>query len=316
MKNIVYVLISIVILSCKGQDSEPKEELPSISFKQVEDVQLSSGKLLRAEVFPSKHVAARNVDVWLPDSYSEEKKYAVLYMHDGQMLFDATTTWNKQEWMVDEHASALMKNKTTRDFIVVALWNVSELRHSDYFPQKPFESLTKKTQDSLYVEAKKYNIPFKQLNADSYLKFIVEEVQPVINRNFSVLTGPENTFVAGSSMGGLISMYAVSEYPNVFGGAACLSTHWIGTYSNKNNPIPKTFFDYMETTLPTSKTHKIYFDYGTKTLDALYLPYQETVTQLIKGKGHQHNKAFEGHDHSELAWQSRLQIPLEFLLKE
>ena len=61
----------------------------------------SSGRIVRFENFTSKYVPARNVDVWLPDNYSASKKYGVLYMHDGQMLFDSSITWNKQEWSVD-----------------------------------------------------------------------------------------------------------------------------------------------------------------------------------------------------------------------
>ena len=72
------------------------------SFLLAQMPKLSSGKIERMEKFPSDYVDPRNVDVWLPDNYDISKKYAVLYMHDGQMLFDSTITWNKQEWQVDE----------------------------------------------------------------------------------------------------------------------------------------------------------------------------------------------------------------------
>ena len=109
-------------------------------------------------------------------------------------------------------------------------------------------------------------------------------------------------------------MYAVSEYPEIYGGAGCLSTHWIGTYSNKNNPIPQSFFTYVEQNLPSASTHKIYFDYGTETLDALYLPYQEKVTEIIGKKGHTKNVKYAGTDHSENSWNQRLDVPFTFLL--
>lgn len=69
------------------------------------------GQIKRIENFPSKYVASRTVDIWLPINYSETKKYQVLYMHDGQMLFDAKTTWNKQEWGVDEKIDSLTQKK-------------------------------------------------------------------------------------------------------------------------------------------------------------------------------------------------------------
>lgn len=283
---------------------------------------LSSGKIERIELFQSQYVTARNVDVWLPASYSEEDKYAVLYMHDGQMLFDAKTTWNKQEWGADEIVSNLMEKGKIKDCIIVAIWNISEERHSDYFPQKPFESLSKQVKDSLLNEAKRYGqnqLFSKGLQSDNYLKFIVNEVKPYIDSTYSVHTDVINTFIAGSSMGGLISMYALCEYPNVFGGAACISTHWIGTFTDKNNPIPDAFFNYMKENLPGPEIHKLYFDYGTETLDAFYEPFQLQADEIIKSKGYDElnflSKKFEGHDHSENAWKKRLHIPLTFLLR-
>ncbi|MFN5144530.1 MAG: alpha/beta hydrolase-fold protein, partial [Bacteroidota bacterium] len=77
------------------------------------------GRVVRHENFPSAQVTPRHVDVWLPAAYDPQKKYAVLYMHDGQMLFDSTLTWNKQEWGVDETLSQLMREKKIKDCIVV-----------------------------------------------------------------------------------------------------------------------------------------------------------------------------------------------------
>lgn len=283
----------------------------------------SSGKIIRIDSFPSKYVTARNIDVWLPDGYSESKKYAVLYMHDGQMLFDSTITWNKQEWMVDETVSSLLNKKTIRDVIVVGVWNGGKTRHIDYFPQKPFESLAQAEQDSLYKKNRPNGASVfndEKVKSDNYLKFLVEELKPRIDSQFSTLKNKQNTFIAGSSMGGLISMYAICEYPNVFGGAACLSTHWPGIFTLENNPIPQAFFNYLKERLPASKTHKIYFDYGTKTLDAMYQPLQEQVDLIMKSKGFTNKnwitKKFEGEDHSEKAWQKRLYIPFTFLLKK
>ena len=137
MKPFCYLLIlSFVFLSCKEQMKEviKSESESEIVLKQLDSINLSSGTLERIENFPSKYVRARNVDVWLPEGYSKKKKYAVLYMHDGQMLFDSSITWNKQEWKVDEVASQLMEEGKTKDFIVVAIWNHADIRHPNYFP--------------------------------------------------------------------------------------------------------------------------------------------------------------------------------------
>ena len=107
---------------------------------KAQSIKVSSGKIERFENFNSQFVDARNIDVWLPDGYSKNEKYAVLYMHDGQALYDAENTWNKQSWEVDETASKLINLCKTRKFIVVGIWNNGLKRHPEYFPQKPYQT--------------------------------------------------------------------------------------------------------------------------------------------------------------------------------
>lgn len=288
----------------------------------AQEVKVSSGKVQRFTNFKSQYVDSRNVDVWLPDGYSDKEKYSVLYMHDGQMLFDAETTWNKQAWEVDEIASQLMARNITRKFIIVGIWNNGQKRHPEYYPKKAYDLLNGKEKEFISNDLlKKFKIAetFNPIS-DNYLKFIVTELKPYIDKTFSTKTDMANTFISGSSMGGLISMYAICEYPEVFGGAACLSTHWTGIYQLDNNPIPETFFKYLKTHLPNPKNHKIYFDYGNKTLDSLYPTLQKKVDSIMKEKGFSSKnwmtKFFPGENHSEDAWHKRFHIPLEFLLKE
>jgi len=283
--------------------------------------QVVSGKITRLENFPSAYVTARNVDIWLPDGYSEDKKYDVLYMHDGQMLFDSTVTWNRQSWEVDDVLSGLMAKREIRDVIVVGIWNGDKTRHADYFPQKPFSLLGADQQAIIHAAGRSNGYPVfneYKIQSDNYLAFIVKELKPLIDSAYSTHKGPKHTFVAGSSMGGLISMYAICEYPEVFGGAACLSTHWPGIFTMENNPVPDAFLTYMRQHLPDPKNHRIYFDCGDQTLDALYPPIQQQVDALMKEKGFGPKswttRYFPGKDHSERAWNERLHIPLLFLL--
>ncbi len=284
--------------------------------------QASSGKVQRIENFKSNFVDSRNIDVWLPEGYSETQQYAVLYMHDGQMLYDASTTWNKQSWEVDEIAGKLISEGKTKKFIVVGIWNNSQKRHPEYFPQKPYESLSPTQKDTITAQLQKAGRTKEifQPISDLYLKFLVTELKPYIDSHFATLKNKENNIIAGSSMGGLISMYAICEYPEVFGGAACISTHWPGTFSSENNPIPNAFIQYMESHLPNPKTHFLYFDYGNKTLDALYPDLQKKVDALMQKKGFTNSnwstQFFDGKDHSEKSWAERLHIPLQFLLKK
>jgi predicted alpha/beta superfamily hydrolase len=302
-----------------------KIQLLLLSFAtavQAQEVKVSSGKVQRFANFKSQFVDSRHIDVWLPDGYSDTEKYAVLYMHDGNMLFDAETTWNKQAWEVDEVAAKLMAEAKTKKFIVVGIWNNGAKRHAEYFPQKPFENLKQIQKDTVTAQLQKAGRTtaiFKPIS-DLYLTFLVTELKPFIDKTFSTKTDKRNTFIAGSSMGGLISMYAICEYPKIFGGAACLSTHWPGTFATKNNPIPEAFINYLKIKLPHPKDHKMYFDCGDQTLDAMYPALQKDVDQVMIAKGFTpaqwQTEFFPGKDHSEKSWRARLDIPLFFLLKK
>ena len=279
------------------------------------------GTIKHFENFPSAFVDSRNVDVWLPDDYSAKKKYAVLYMHDGQMLFDSAITWNKQEWGVEDVLGKLIREHKIRDCIVVGIWNNDQYRHAEYFPQKALEYLTSGEKTELLnttTGEEKRRLLLEGPVADNYLKFLVQELKPAIDSCFSTFKDRKNTFIAGSSMGGLISMYAICEYPDIFGGAACISTHWPGTFKAEDNPVPGAFLAYLKDHLPSPKTHKIYFDYGTETLDAMYKPYQQLADAIMKAKGYTSKNwitmEFVGEGHTEKAWGKRLDIPLTFLL--
>lgn len=300
-----------ILLSCMGFS---QENIQMIDLKNSDDF---LGQIKRIENFPSQHIEARTVDIWLPTNYTTTKKYQVLYMHDGQMLFDAKTTWNKQEWGVDEKIDSLVQKKAVKEVIVVAIWNIPTQRHLNYFPQKALDFLSDSDKKTILEEAKKNTIDYTQISSDNYLKFIVTELKPFVDSHFSVYTDYKNTAIMGSSMGGLISMYALCEYPTVFGKAACLSTHWIGLKNMENNPIPSAFFAYLQQKLPNPKTHKIYFDFGTATLDAAYVQYENEVNVILKAKGfdasNSKNLKFENADHTEKSWNNRLEIPLQFL---
>lgn len=288
------------------QNTTEKETLISTSKK----TKYTSSILY--ENFESNYVDARNVEVFLPKGYNAKsiKKYKVLYMHDGQNVFNPKTSYTGIDWGVDEAIDSLLLAKTIQNTIVVAPWNNGKKRFLEYMPKAPAAATDN-------PEAKKQlhaNFGYDVLYSDEYLKFLVEELKPFIDKTYNVSTALEDTAIMGSSMGGLISLYAICKYPEVFGAAGCLSTHW---------PVPVIGNAYIKTlpeTLPDAKNHKIYFDFGTETLDATYEPFQKQVDSIMTSKGYiQKNnwitKKFEGADHSEKSWKARIHIPLEFLLK-
>ena len=270
------------------------------------------GKVERIENFPSHFVGARHVDVWLPDGYEATRKYCVIYMHDGQMLFDSTQTWNKKEWHADKIIPALMNEKKIKPCIIVAIWNTPE-RITDYFPDKIYEGLEPAIQKLI---SEKFGNG-KKANGDNYVKFIVEELKPYIDSHYAVFREKESTLIMGSSMGGLISMYALSEYPEVFGGAACLSTAWL-SFLEPGFAIPEAAIHYLAKNMPSPEDHKLYFDYGTGESDKAYELTQSFIDLIAKGKGYteQNYKSmvFDKAIHDENAWSHRLDIPLQFLL--
>jgi enterochelin esterase-like enzyme len=318
MRTFSLLLITILFVANNVAGQETKISAP-VASPQIPKV--SYGTINHYENFESKYFTPHTIDVWLPEGYDAKNKYDVLYMHDGKSLFDTTITWNKQEWGVDEIMTQLLRENKIRKTIVVGIWNGDKKRHSEYFPQKPFESFSKTIQDSMYKIKRDAGLLFNsKVNSDSYLKFLVKELKPFIDKNYATLKDRNNTFIAGSSMGGLISLYAMCEYPNVFGGAACLSTHWPGVIPAKNNPIPAAFIKYVEKNAPSPKGHKLYFDYGSISLDYYYKPYQTEVDSLLVSKGFSAenylSKEFIGDGHAEIYWKKRLDIPLLFLLKK
>jgi len=292
----ISILLLITTLACN--QNKPIE----VSSGQIEVIQLQS-----------EYVDDRRVDVWLPEGYSEREKHAVVYMHDGQMLFDSTTTWNGQEWKVDEVLQKLINEKKIRPTIVVGVYNNGDKRFIEYFPEKAIPNLP----DS--IENQWARGKGREAMADEYLSFLVNELKPEIERRYAVHTGPANTFIGGSSMGGLISLYALCEYPEVFGGAFCMSTHWIGMMED-NRMVPRAINAYVQNNLPDPASHKIYFDHGTATLDANYPPHQDMIDSTFKAGEYTDEQymslEFEGHPHNEQAWSSRLHRPFKFLLGE
>ena len=297
--RIKFLIVLIVSLACLAN----AQNLPKVC----------SGSIQRLENFPTKFVEARLVDVWVPDDYDPAKKYSVVYMHDGQNLFDSLQTWNRKEWGVDETFSRLMKEEKIDRCIVVAIWNTGGNRISEYFPNKIFTELDQATRDKF---TEKYT-GGKNANGDNYLKFMVEELKPYIDQHFSTFADKDHTFIMGSSLGATISFYAINEYPDVFGGAACLSTAWLSSIE-PNYEIPEATFTYLKKHMASTSGHKLYFDYGTGESDKNYELTQSFIDLIAIGKGFKEgnylSKVFEKDEHNEVAWKKRLHFPVEFLI--
>lgn len=291
------------------------------------------GRWVDWEHFPSRFVAPRKVRVWLPPEYdASHENFAVLYMQDGQNLFDPPSPMARGAWDVDRHLLALRKSGEVRPTIVVAVWNAEDNRAREYGPQAPIEALPAELRRLVPPAGRSADT---EPLADGYVRFLATELKPFIDGHYRTRAGRDDTFVMGSSMGGLISLYALCSFPEVFGAAGCLSTHWVITTHYAAFPahfapgaggdprverMAAAYRDWLRGHLPPAGRHRLYFDHGTQGLDGLYGPHQQLVDDLLAAKGYRPGvdwmtRVFPGAPHDESAWRERLAIPLTFLLR-
>lgn len=266
---------------------------------------IDPGTLHRYDSFPAHSIPPRPVDVWLPPNYRPAHRYPVLYMHDGQNLFFPGHSYGGVPWDVHRAAARLIEAGTLAGVIIVGVWNAGANRWGEYLPQKPATPAGR-----AFMARFPDRVP-GALSADAYLHFLVDELKPVIDARYATLPDQPHTHIMGSSMGGLISLYALTEYPHVFGGAGCVSTHWVAGED--------MLVDYFGEVLPRPGAHKLYFDYGTETADAAYEPWQLRMDEHLRRAGYTPDqdwvtRKFPGAEHSERAWRERVHIPLSFLL--
>lgn len=265
------------------------------------------GRIEHYADFASAHVLSRHVDVWLPAGYNDDpqRRYPVLYAHDGQNLFHGETAYGGVPWGVDEVMTRLIDTGKIQPAIVVGVWNTPQ-RMREYMPQRAFTLPQGQPRLSRFVELTG-GVPL----SDAYLHCLTQELKPLVDANYRTQPDAGHTFIMGSSMGGLISMYAVCEYPSVFSAAACLSIHW--------PPLQGIAVDYLAARLPAPGSSRFYFDHGDIGEDAAYGPYQQRANAIMRDAGYTPGRdwltqVFPGTDHSESAWHTRLHIPLTFLL--
>lgn len=279
----------------------------------------ADGRLIDWEGVPSAHVQPRNITIWLPPGYdSNRRRYPVIYMHDGQNVFVPARAYGGSEWGVDEALSKMIATGQTRGAIVVGVWNTN-LRGREYLPAKWLNHLPDET--SARIEAFHTGPSL----ADAYLRFLVDELKPRIDREFRTRSGRRDTAIMGSSMGGLISLYALGEYPDVFGQAAALSIHWpLASPAEAAPDEPRAVIDAVDQWLAASRIdprrNRLYVDIGTETLDAFYPPYADRFRPLMLARGwypgcRGMERVFNGSEHNEAAWRARVEMPLGFLLR-
>ena len=277
-------------------------------------LRIGEQEIVRHSDFASNLIAPRHVDVWLPRDYHEsDKDYRVLYMHDGQNLFNPEWVyWTQTDWDIDTTLQQLIDDGEVDDTIVVGIWSTND-RISDYMPWDMYQAAPAEYREAIsrYMG--------KEPESREYLHYIVEELKPFIDANYRTRPGRADTLLMGSSMGALISLYGVIQYPEIFGGAGAVSTHWPSSMMLDNPEGNEPVLAWLQDSLPPPGSHKLYFDFGTEELDSDYEPHQDAVDNVMRELGYEQGpswqtRKFEGAGHNEGAWQERAHVPLKFLL--
>jgi len=267
------------------EQSAPEiEQQEQVSVHNTDSVQ-------RHHNFISKFVPyRRDLVIYLPPDYVEtDRRYPVLYLHDGQNLFDPETAYVRgMDWKVDETADSLIRSGEIEPLIIVGIYNTGEHRIEEYTP----------TRDRKLGGG----------HAELYGRMLVEELKPFIDARYRTLTDPHNTGLGGSSLGGLATLYLGFTHPDVFGKLAVLSPSvW---WDNK------AILKIIQKTQPNPRL-QIWLSMGTEesktgVRDANLLD-QALITKGWKQGEDLHYEVIPGAKHEEAAWAKRVEPVLRFL---
>ncbi|WP_409229386.1 alpha/beta hydrolase [Gudongella sp. SC589] len=248
-------------------------------------------RMITIKDFPSRNLENnREINIYIPSSYYEdnEKSYPVLYMHDGQNVFDGERAYAGVGWTVHEVHDELVSRGMIRELIIVGIDNMQEDRLSEYA--------------HVNGRFKRQRIMGK---GKLYERFLIEELKPFVDENFRTLTGPEDTGLMGSSMGGLVTFNIGFRNPHVFGRLGIISpSFWWGTRANINT------VDIYQDALANSR---IWIDMGTKEggLDRSFDKVVERIlTKSDRSRGNIEAHWIIGAAHTETDWQRRVHWPL------
>lgn len=246
-----------------------------------------TGTVVYHRAMTGEGLRPRDVIVWLPPGYANapQQRYPVLYLHDGQNVFDPRTSFLGVDWRADEVADSLIAAGAMTEIIMVAVNNTADRREE-------------------YSASEK---------GRAYARFLIEKLKPFIDATYRTLPEARNTAVMGSSMGGLISFLLAWNHPEVFGQAACLSPAFTPPHDSAVRLVEKDD--------GPNKRIRLYLDNGGVALDSVLQTGCENMLRALQNKGFRigenlywfHDRQAE---HSERAWARRVWRPLLFMFKK
>ena len=286
------------------RDERPNEPV-RLGVNPYREIKISAGRLARVEVTGGgvSPPPVRDVLVWLPPGYDDaanaKTAYPVLYMQDGQNLFD-TSGGAPGEWQADETAAMLIKDGTVPAFIIVGIPAAGAKRTIEYLPLEIFE-----------------NSP---AGGDAYVDFVVHEVMPRVERAFRVQTGREHTVIGGSSLGAIIALHAALRYPDRFGGVILESTPLLAK--------DRAAFAFFEKSAAKQWPSRAFVGMGDKevgddagaAMNAKYAESARELAALLKTKGVPEGAITTvigaGESHNEAAWAKRFPAALKAVFRK
>jgi len=254
---------------------------------------------LRLHKFPSKVFRnSRMIRVWLPPGYeapdNQSRRYPVLYLNDGQNLFDPATAFNGVDWQVDETADRLIRQKVIPPIIVVGIDHAQEDRVKEYLPYRSLNPAV------LLPQGKHYPV------------FLESEVVPFASERYRIARGPENTGLGGSSLGALISLYTAIERPGTFG-RLLLESPSLFVSRGRILRCSRTLRDWPQKVFLAVGTREA----GREDKDRQVVEAVRALERIIRRAGADDERLLvridEGATHSERAWAARFPQALEFL---
>ncbi len=252
---------------------------------------MSAGQLRKHEGFRSRFLRnQRDLIVYVPPGYDDQpwRRFPVLYMHDGQNLFDRATAFAGIDWNIQGAADRLIGTGAVEPLIIVGIYNTGKSRIQEYTPTK---------------------VPkLGGGRADRYAKFLLQEVMPSIQQQYRALADPSSTGIGGSSLGGLVSLYLGLMLPQRFGRIAALSP---SVWWNQ-----RMILRFAAAATPQPRP-RIWLDIGTKEGPRI-VPDVEQFRDILVKKGWRpgedlHYERVEGGEHNEAAWAQRIGRVLQFL---
>ncbi len=304
LRTAAFVALFLMPWCLPAQDKPADAPAPASSAQAVTEKEHTVLGVLEIDSFTSKILHnTRMLRVWLPANYGSprnaRRSYPVLYMHDGQNLFDDATS-HAGEWHVDETVDHLVGSFKIPPMIVVGIDHVGEKRSSEYLPYYDPHN-------------RQYGMPDeKDLHGKDYEAFLISEVMPFIEKKYRVARGVTNTGIGGSSYGGVISLYIVLQHPGIFG-HVLVESPVLGVGdgqllkdAEKTKQLPQKMF----LAVGTNETHDSEYN-------AQLVKGAEELQTILRKKGMGPDRlkvaVEEGAPHNEAAWSRRLPEALLFL---